>query len=208
MQAEPQPRERPPLVLASASPRRLALLANAGLAPGEVLAAHVDESPRPRERPVDLALRLARGKARTVAERRPAAFVIGADTVVACGRRLLGKPADAAEAGRFLRLLSGRRHRVLTGVAVIAPGGAARERAVVTQVAFKRLAPDEIDWYLACGEWQGKAGGYAVQGLAQRFVRWLSGSHSNVVGLPVFETLALLEGLGYPLRAAAGEQGR
>jgi len=207
MQAQPQPRERPPLVLASASPRRLALLRDAGLVPDEVLAAAVDETPRRGERPADLAGRLAEAKARAVAASRPQAFVIGADTVVACGRRLLGKPADAAAAGRYLALLSGRRHRVLSGVAVVAPGGASRRRVAVTQVAFKRLTPAEIDWYLAAGEWRGKAGGYAVQGLAQRFVRWLSGSHSNVVGLPVFETLALLEGLGYPLRANAGAGG-
>jgi septum formation protein len=190
----------PLLVLASASPRRLALLRDAGLAPDLVLAAAVDETPRPRELPVPLARRLAEAKARAVAACQPGAYVVGADTVVALGRRLLGKPADEAEARRFLARLSGRRHRVITGIAVLTPDGRARVRIVTSVVGFKRLSPAEIDWYLAGGEWRGKAGAYAVQGLAQRFVDFLAGSHSNVVGLPVFETAAVLEGLGYPVR--------
>jgi septum formation protein len=196
---------RPTLVLASASPRRLALLRDVGLAPDEVLPAEVDESPRPRELPAALARRLAAAKAEAVAALRPGAFVLAADTVVALGRRQLGKPADAAEAGCFLTRLSGRRHRVLTGVALRAPGGRAGQRLVTTTVAFKRLSQAEIDWYVASGEWQGKAGGYGVQGRVQRFVRFLSGSYSNVVGLPLCETLALLEGLGYPVAAEVRE---
>ncbi|MBX6366792.1 MAG: septum formation protein Maf [Rhodospirillales bacterium] len=184
-------------MLASASPRRLDLLAQIGIRPDAVDPADIDETVRPRELPGPHALRLAREKALAVAARHPDAFVLAADTVVACGRRVLPKAEDEATARRCLELLSGRRHRVHGGVALVAPGGRLTHRLVETVVAFKRLAPEEVAAYLASGEWRGKAGGYAIQGRAARFVRWLSGSYSNVVGLPLFETASLLEGSGF-----------
>ena len=186
-----------PLILASASPRRLALLRQAGFDPAEVDPAEIDETPRTRELPRDYAARMAAEKAATVAARHEGAFILAADTVVACGRRILPKPADAAEARRCLELLSGRRHRVFGAVEVLAPGGRSARRCVVTQVAFKRLQDAEIEGYLAGGEWQGKAGGYAIQGAAGAFIPWINGSHSNVIGLPLVESLALLRGLGF-----------
>lgn len=179
------------LVLASASPRRLDLLKQIGIVPDRIEPAEVDERPRPRELPLALAKRLAQAKAATVAARLPDATVLAADTVVACGRRSLPKAEDESTARRCLELLSGRRHRVLTGIALRAPG-LARLAVVTSIVAFKRLTGEDIAWYLASGEWQGKAGGYAVQGRAAAFVRFLSGSYSNVVGLPLFETAGLL----------------
>ncbi len=194
------------LVLASASPRRLALLRQIGVTPDAVAPADIDETPRPRERPADLARRLAGAKAGAAGAGAPdGAVVLAADTVVACGRRILPKAHGAAQARACLTLLSGRRHRVLTGVHVIAPDGGRTARLVTTTVTFKRLAADEIDWYLAGGEWRGKAGGYAVQGRAAIFVRALNGSYSNVVGLPLYETAALLTGLGFPLQAVDGD---
>ncbi len=190
--------------MASASPRRLALLRQADIEPDLISAATVDESPRKAELPGPLARRLAEAKVETVASEHRCGFVLGADTVVAVGRRILLKPAEAAEARRCLELLSGRRHRVLTAIAVAAPGGERRCRLVTSRVGFKRLDEAEIRWYLASDEWRGKAGGYAIQGRAARFVCWLSGSYTNVVGLPVFETVALLQGLGYPAPAANG----
>ena len=191
---------RPRLVLASASPRRLALLRQIGVTPDAVAPTDIDETPGPRERPADLARRLAEAKAVGVDGGAHAdAFVLAADTVVACGRRILPKANDPAEARTCLNLLSGRRHRVLTGVHVIAPGGRRTTRLVTTTVTFKRLTPDDIDWYLDSGEWRGKAGGYAVQGRAAIFVRALNGSYANVVGLPLYETAALLTGLGFPV---------
>ena len=198
---------RPRLVLASASPRRLALLRQIGVTPDAVAPTDVDETPRPRERPVDLAKRLAEAKAAAVdGGAHGDAVVLAADTVVACGRRILPKANEPAEARACLNLLSGRRHRVLTGVHVAAPAGRRTTRLVTTTVTFKRLTPDDIDWYLDGGEWRGKAGGYAIQGRAAIFVRALNGSYSNVVGLPLYETAALLTGLGFPLQAAAEEQ--
>ena len=193
------------LVLASASPRRRALLEAVGLAPDRVRPADIDETPLPGERPRLLALRLAVAKAAAVAaeEAGGKVWVLAADTVVACGRRLLGKPADAEQAGAFLRLLSGRRHRVWTGVAAVAPDGRAARRAVATRVRFKRLSPGEIAACLASREWEGKAGGYAIQGRAGGFVISVNGSCSNVVGLPLYETRMLLSGLGYPPAGAA-----
>lgn len=193
------------LELASASPRRRALLETVGLAPHRVRPAEIDETPLPGERPRALALRLAVAKAAAVKneEAGDGSWILAADTVVACGRRLLGKPADEAQAGVFLRLLSGRRHRVWTGVAAVAPDGRAASRAVATQVRFKRLSPGEIAAYLASREWEGKAGGYAIQGRAGGFVVSVNGSCSNVVGLPLYETRMLLGGLGYPPAAAA-----
>ena len=195
---QPAPGRASRLVLASGSPRRLELLRQAGLEPDLVDPADLDETPLKRELPPKLAERLARAKAELVALRHPDAFVIGSDTVVACGRRALPKTESEDEARACLALLSGRRHRVLTAVAVKAPGdGPLRLRLATTQVAFKRLEPGEIDAYLACGEWRGKAGGYAIQGRAALFASWLAGSHSAVVGLPLFETGQLLHGLGY-----------
>lgn len=193
---------QPPLVLASASPRRLDLLAQVGLPPDVVDPAEIEERPRRDETAARHALRLAEEKAQAVAARHPGAFVLGADTVVACGRRILPKATTAGEARRCLELLSGRRHRVHGGIALVTPAGRLVSRRVETAVAFKRLTPDEIDGYLAAGEWRGKAGGYAIQGIAARFVRQIGGSYSNVVGLPLFETVGLLAGQGYaPARA-------
>jgi septum formation protein len=188
----------PRLILASASPRRLELLHQIGLEPDRVEPAAVDETVRTHELPRKHAARLAETKARAVAALFPEDFVLAADTVVACGRRILPKALDEATARRCLELLSGRRHRVFGGVFVLAPGGVARARLVETIVAFKRLETREIAAYLASGEWHDKAGGYAIQGRAAAFVRQLNGSYSNVVGLPLYETAMLLRGLGYP----------
>jgi septum formation protein len=185
------------LILASASPRRLDLLGQIGLPPDLVDPAEIDETPLPLELPAQHVQRLAEAKARAVAHRHPGAFILGADTVVACGRRILGKAATEAEARRALDLLSGRRHRVHGGVALMTPAGKMTVREIQTTVAFKRLAAAEIDGYLASGEWRGKAGSYAIQGLAARFVRQINGSYSNVVGLALFETASLLAGQGY-----------
>ncbi|MBY0332228.1 MAG: Maf family protein [Acetobacteraceae bacterium] len=189
---------RPPLVLASASPRRLELLARIGIVPDRVLPAEIDETPRKAELPRRLAARLAAEKAAATAALAPAeALVLAADTVVGVGRRILGKPADRAEARRFLALLSGRRHRVITGVVLHRPGGKPLSRLVETALAFQRLTEQQVEAYLDSGEWRGKAGGYAIQGRAEMFVRFLSGSWSNVVGLPLFETAQLLRGIGW-----------
>ena len=185
------------LVLASASPRRLDLLAQIGLRPDAVDPAALDEEPLAGETAVSHGRRLAEAKAAAVAARHDGAFILGADTVVACGRRILPKAETQGQALTCLRLLSGRRHRVLGGVCVIAPDGRRSLRLVTTTVTFKSLTNPEIAAYLASGEWQGKAGGYAIQGRAAAFVRFLSGSYSNVVGLPLFETAAMLKGLGY-----------
>jgi septum formation protein len=185
------------LVLASSSPRRRELLAQVGIVPDAIDPADIDERPQPQELPLRHAERLAAEKARLVAQRHPGAFILGADTVVACGRRILPKAETVDEARQCLALLSGRRHRVYGGIAVITPAGKLAQRRVTTSVAMKRLTPREIEDYLASKEWQGKAGGYAIQGLAARFVRGIIGSYSNIVGLPLFETLALLEGQGF-----------
>ncbi len=187
----------PILVLASASPRRLDLLRQIGIAPDEVDPAELDETPLPRELPAAHVLRLARAKAEAVRPRHSGAFILAADTVVACGRRILGKPEDEKAARACLALLSGRRHRVYGGVAVIDTRGRMVTRRVVSQVAFKRLSEPELAAYLATGEWRGKASGYAVQGCAAALVSWMQGSYSNIVGLPLFETAQLLAGLGY-----------
>ncbi|MEZ6024147.1 MAG: Maf family nucleotide pyrophosphatase [Hyphomonadaceae bacterium] len=180
------------LVLASASPRRLALLAQIGVMPDQVVAADIDETPLKKETPRALALRLARGKAEAV--QAEGARVLAADTVVAVGRRVLPKAETEAEARDCLALLSGRGHRVLTGVALKGADGGVRTRLVETRVSFKRLTDADISAYIASGEWKGKAGGYAVQGLAGRYITYLVGSYSNVVGLPLYETANLLEG--------------
>jgi len=188
--------ERPPLVLASASPRRLDLLARIGVVPDAVLPTDTDETPRKGEVPRRVAARLAAAKATTAAA-PPGALVLAADTVVGLGRRVLPKAVTAEEARRCLEMLSGRRHQVATGVALRLPDGRLRQRLVLTAVAFQRLTEPQIEDYVARGEWEGKAGGYAIQGRAECFVRFLSGSHSNVVGLPLFETAQLLRGAGW-----------
>lgn len=190
------PSQRPRFVLASASPRRLDLLAQIGLAPDEVDPAEIDEAPAKRELPRDHAARLADEKADLVHARHRDAVVLAADTVVACGRRILPKAGDEATARRCLAMLSGRRHRVIGGVTVIGVEGLARRRLVMTTVRFKRLDRREIDAYLATGEWHGKAGGYAIQGHAAALVPWIEGSYSNVVGLPLYETAQLLRAAG------------
>jgi septum formation protein len=194
--------QSPRLVLASASPRRADLLCQIGITPDIVAPADIDERPRKGERPRALAARLAQAKAKAVASMHPGAMVLAADTVVGCGLRILPKAETVAEAERCLDLLSGRRHRVFSGVAVIAPDGKMSAKCVETAVTFKRLSARERAWYLASGEWRGKAGGYAIQGLAATFVRALGGSYSNVVGLPLHETAMLLQGLGYDVFAA------
>ncbi|MBX3503136.1 MAG: septum formation protein Maf [Alphaproteobacteria bacterium] len=184
-----------PLVLASASPRRLELLRQIGIEPVRIAPADVDETPARRELPLAYARRMARAKAAAVVSAGD--IVLAADTVVACGRRILPK-ADTAQAARAcLDLLSGRRHRVLGAVCVVAPDGTRRERLVASVVRFKRLSPAEIESYLSSGEWSGKAGGYAIQGRAAGFVSFLSGSYSNVVGLPLFEVTQMLRAGGW-----------
>ncbi len=189
--------QRTPLVLASASPRRLDLLAQVGVAPDRVDPADIDETPLRDETPRRHALRLAVEKARAVASRSPGAIVLAADTVVAVGRRILPKAETPEQAAYCLKLLSGRNHKVLTGVAAIAPDGREASRLVETRVQFKHLSDQEQADYLAGGEWSGKAGGYGVQGVAGGFIIDLHGSYTSVVGLPLYETLNLLTGLGY-----------
>lgn len=191
----------PRLVLASSSPRRIELLAQIGVVPDHVDPADIDETPLKGEAPARLAERLARGKAEVVAARSPDAVVLAADTVVAVGRRLLEKPADEAEAKRFLELLSGRNHRVYTGVVVIA-NGAVSARVVETRVSFKTLSPEDVAAYVVSGEWRGKAGGYGIQGRAAAFVRRIVGSHPAVMGLPLYEAANLLHGAGWRPKAA------
>jgi len=187
---------RPRLILASASPRRVDLLAQINIYPDDIVPAHVDEEPLKAELPSQLAARLAAEKARAVAGSHPGAIVIGADTVVALGRRILPKAEDAKTAEECLTMLAGRRHRVLGGVAIIDAGGKLHSRLVTTAVAFRNLDKGEIAAYVRSEEWQGKAGGYAVQGLAALYVRKIIGSYSNIVGLPLFETGSVLKGLG------------
>jgi septum formation protein len=188
--------ERPRLILASASPRRLDLLAQIGITPDAVDPAHVDESPLKGELPVQHAVRLSAEKAGAVALRHPGAAILSGDTVVAAGRRILPKAEDAATARACLKLLSGRRHRVLSAVTLVDAGGTARHRLSTSIVLFKPLHPREIDAYVDSGEWHGKAGGYAIQGKAAALIRWMSGSPSGVIGLPLFETRALLVAAG------------
>jgi septum formation protein len=193
------PQSPPRLVLASASPRRLDLLRQIGLEPDAIEAAEVDEAPLKDESPRRLAIRLAQDKARKIAPGHLASHILAADTVVAVGRRVLPKAEDGAQVRACLGLLSGRAHRVLTGVCVLAPDGRSAHRLVESRLHFKRLTSADIDGYVACGEGIGKAGGYGVQGRAGRFVLSLQGSYSGVVGLPLYEAANLLCGLGYPL---------
>ncbi len=197
--------DRPRLVLASASPRRLQLLGQVGIEPDKLMPADIDEAPLRKELPRALARRLAFTKAqaaRRTAERDPElgnAFILAADTVVAVGRRILPNPEFTDEAAACLRLLSGRSHRVYGAICVITPKGKVRNRIVETRIRFKRLSREEIETYLASGEWEGKAGGYAIQGRAGGFITRLVGSYTNVVGLGLYETMALLAGEGYPV---------
>ena len=191
------PSGRAPLVLASASPRRRDLLCQIGLEPDEIAPNDIDETERPGELPRALALRLAEDK--LTAADHAGAFVLASDTVVAVGRRSLPKTETREDAEACLRLLSGRNHRVYTGVAVRAPDGREFSRVVETRIAFKRLSDQEIASYLDSGEWQGKAGGYGVQGRAAAYVIKMIGSYTAVVGLPVYETRQMLMGLGYPV---------
>jgi septum formation protein len=187
------------LILASASPRRLELLARIGVVPDSIVPADVDESVPKGELPRDHARRLAREKAEAVAKSHPDDLVLAADTVVAVGRRILPKVEDEGTLRACMALLSGRRHRVLTGVSLAGPDGGLRERLVETMIAMKHLSGEEIDHYAAHGEWRGKAGGYALQGYGEVYVRHIAGSYSNVVGLPLAETRILLKSAGYPI---------
>lgn len=193
-----EPGKPPRLVLASSSPRRLELLGRLGLAPNRVAAPDVDEAPLPAEPPRAYALRIALAKAAAV-PRAPDEVVLAGDTTVAVGRRILGKPADEADLRRMLALLSGRRHHCLSAVVVIDAAGTVRHRLSDSTLAFRPLSPAEIDAYVASGEGMGKAGGYAIQGRAEAFVRHMAGSYSGVVGLPLAETRALLKSAGLPL---------
>ncbi len=187
----------PSLILASASPRRRELLGRIGIEPLAINAADIDETPLKAEVPRTYAVRMAREKATAAASSE--AFVLAGDTVVACGRRILPKAEDEATARACLALLSGRRHRVLSAVALRAPGGSLHERISETIVRFKSLSSAEIDSYIAGGEWSGKAGGYAIQGSAEGLIAWISGSHSGVMGLPLYETRNLLATAGFNL---------
>jgi len=180
-------------VLASASPRRLELLAQIGRTPSEVVPADIDENPFDRELPKPHAERLASGKAAKVAAERTGRFILAADTVVACGKRILPKAEDEKTARDCLKMLSGRRHRVITGISLVTADGKQHTKSVTTIVAFKRLSPADVNGYIASGEWHGKAGGYAIQGLGAAFIRFISGSYSNVVGLPLFEVAGWFE---------------
>lgn len=189
--------QQPRLVLASASPRRRELLARLGITPDAIVAADIDETPARAELPRDYARRMALEKA--IAVRSDGAHVLAGDTVVACGRRILPKAEDEETARQCLSLLSGRRHRVLSAIALKSPDGSVRDRLSETIVRFKPLSHEEIRQYIASGEWEGKAGGYAIQGSAEGLIAWISGSHSGVVGLPLFETRALLKAAGFSI---------
>ncbi len=195
----PGPAAVPSLVLASASPRRRELLLQIGLTPAAIDPASIDESPARGELPAAMAKRLARAKAEAAAARHPGDAVLAADTIVACGRRILPKAETEAEARACLQLLSGRRHRVYGGICLISPDGRCAIRLVMTAVAFRRLSEIDIGRYIGSGEWQGKAGGYAIQGVAAAFVRAINGSYTNVVGLDLFTVASLLRGIGYPI---------
>ena len=185
------------LVLASGSARRRDLLRQIGIEPSHVDPPHIDEHHGPRELPLAYAARMAREKLAAIAPRHPECWVLAADTVVACGRRILPKAETEGDARACPTLLSGRRHRVLGGIAVAGPDGRSAQRVVMTTVAFKRLTQREIDSYVATGDWHGKAGGYAIQGHAAAFIPWINGSYGNVVGLSLSDAVAMLSGLGW-----------
>ena len=185
------------LILASSSPRRKELLAQIGIAPDKIIPADIDETLLSNELPRTFALRLSKAKAEKIADGNPDNFILAADTVVAAGRRVLDKPKDADDARRTLETLSGRRHKVLGGICVIAPNGRILQRLCETVVAFRRLSKTDIEAYIECGDWEGKAGGYAIQGLAATYVKFISGSHSNIIGLSLYDTAQMLESAGY-----------
>ncbi len=191
------PAPTPKLILASASPRRRELLARIGVKPDAISPADIDETPHKAELPRVYAARMAHEKA--LAVDAGGSHVLAGDTVVACGRRILPKAEDEQTARQCLELLSGRRHRVLSAIALAAPDGTVREKLSETQLKFKRLSPDEIDAYIASGEWHGKAGGYAIQGMAEALIPWIQGSHSAVMGLPLYETRILLKAAGFKI---------
>ena len=185
------------LILASASPRRLDLLRQIGVFPDKIIPADIDEAITKSDTPRSLALRLAKSKAVKVSYDYEGYFVLGADTVVSVGSRILSKPINSEQARDFLKLLSGRRSRVFGGVALLSPSHEMRHRVVETMVKFKRLSEQEINYYIASGEWEGKAGSYAIQGIASKFIPSINGSYSNIVGLPLYETAQLMFGLGF-----------
>ncbi len=186
-----------PFILASSSPRRLALLKDIGVTPDKIVAAEIDETPKPRELPRGLAQRLALEKLNGVALREPKGIILAADTVVACGRRILPKAEKADEVRACLKILSGRRHHVYTGVALRAANGKIMQRIADSVVAFQQLSSQDIEAYAASGEGIGKAGGYAIQGRAAAYIRFISGSYSNIVGLPLYEVSQMLRGCSY-----------
>ena len=188
---------RPSLILASSSPRRLDLLKQAGITPDKIIPADIDETPLKAELPLAYAKRIASGKAAKIAPGNASSIILSADTVVAVGRRILPKTEDEDETRKCLALLSGRRHRVLTAVTVVTPAGKAKTKVVTSVVQFKRLTRHDIDAYIKCGEWKGKAGGYAIQGLAATYITFISGSYTGIVGLPLHETTTMLENAGY-----------
>ena len=185
------------LILASASPRRLDLLRQIGVFPDKIIPADIDEAITKSDTPRSLALRLAKSKVVKVSYNYEGYFVLGADTVVSVGSRILSKPINSEQARDFLKLLSGRRSRVFGGVALLSPSHEMRHRVVETMVKFKRLSEQEINYYIASGEWEGKAGSYAIQGIASKFIPSINGSYSNIVGLPLYETAQLMFGLGF-----------
>ncbi len=185
------------LILASASPARLELLRSIGLAPDKVLPADVDETPLKAEKPEQYVLRVARMKAEAVAELHPENFILAADTAASLGLTIIGKAEDARHAREIIQRFSGRRHRVHTGICVIAPNGVTRTRRVTTVVKFATIAEPELEAYITSGEWRGKAGAFGIQGRGGGFIEWINGSFSNVIGLPLVETRNLLKGMGY-----------
>ena len=189
----------PDFVLASSSPQRVTLLRQIGIIPDRIVKAEIDETPFQSETPIKLAERLSLAKAKVVAENNQRSFVLAADTVVACGKRALLKAKSIEQARSFLELLSGRRHRVYSGVTIISPSNKVHTRVVITRVIFKRLSRQEVENYVETDEWQNKSGAYAIQGRAAKFVRSINGSYSNVVGLPLFETSQILLGVGFKL---------
>lgn len=199
MMSSDKQNHKPGLILASASPRRRELLAQIGIIPDQIIAADIDETPLPDESPRQMAGRLAAAKAALITKTHDNYYILASDTVVALGRRILGKASDRDEARKYLTLLSGRRHRVYTGISLITPGNKQISRVIATTVIFKRLSEADLDRYLSHDEWLGKAGAYAIQGQAARFIKAINGSYSNVVGLPLFETANMLQGNGYDL---------
>lgn len=195
----------PKLILASASPRRRDLLAQIGITPDQIIPADIDETPQAKELPLQYVRRMADEKAAAVAGKHPNDIVLAADTIVMVGRRILGKPEDAKDAARMLKIMSGRRHSVCTAVCVMAPNAKPKSRVVETTVHFKRLSEVEINAYLASGEWEGKAGAYAIQGRAEAFVKGINGNYSNIVGLPLMETARLLDASGIKLNWTKAE---